>query len=292
MAIVNHSKREINAKIVYFGHEGAGKGTSLRYVYDRIKPTLRGELKSLPTAGSALLFFDFTPFEQPVLDGYRIRFHIYTLHGRVANPAAWKMTLKGTDGLVFVADASVEGLPAAQQSLTQLRCFLNSYGVGLDDIPLVLQLNKADRTVRLSASEAASMLGFAECDTCLTTALTGDGVLEALTTLSRRIMSSIRERSALSPGGEAAVADSGSDYADEALQPAGTTVVAQPPREAGPVTTFAPDEASFSTGGAGLRISVAETGVSVEEGSVRIPLEVAHQGGMRRLVVTVSVAQG
>lgn len=291
MAIVNHSKREINAKIVYFGHEGAGKGTSLRYVYDRIKPTLRGELKSLPTAGSTLLFFDFTPFEQPVLDGYRIRFHIYTLHGRVANPAAWKMTLKGTDGLVFVTDAAAEGLPAAQQSLSQLRCFLNSYGVGLDDIPLVLQLNKADRTGRLSAAEAASALGLAERDTCLTTALTGDGVLEALTTLSRRIISGFRERNDLPPG-EAAVADIGLESADEALQPVGTTVAAQPPCEVGPVTQFVPEEAPLPAGDAGLRVSVAETGVSVEEGSLRIPLEVAYPGGMRRLVVTVSVAQG
>ncbi|HEX9078618.1 MAG TPA: gliding-motility protein MglA, partial [Desulfuromonadaceae bacterium] len=79
MAIINHAKREINAKIVYFGHEGAGKGTSLQYVYSRIKPSLRGELKVLPTAGSALLFFDFTQFEQPLFNGYRIRFQIYTL---------------------------------------------------------------------------------------------------------------------------------------------------------------------------------------------------------------------
>ena len=93
MAIINNAKREINAKIVYYGHEGAGKGTSLRYLYGRIKPSLRGELKTLLASGGSLLFFDFSPFEQTVFGGYRIRFHIYTLPGKVNNPAAWKMTL-------------------------------------------------------------------------------------------------------------------------------------------------------------------------------------------------------
>lgn len=285
MAIVNHSKREINAKIVYFGHEGAGKGTSLRYVYDRIKPSLRGELKCLPTAGSALLFFDFTPFEQPILDGYRIRFHIYTLHGRVANPAAWKMTLKGTDGLVLVADAAAEALPAARQGLTQLRDFLNSYGVGLDDIPLVLQLNKADRAGGVAAGEAASQLGLAECDACLTTALNGDGVLEALTALSRRIMVRIRELGDLPPD-DGCGADTGADNPADVAQPLIRPLA--PEQVAGDI----PDEAPVSVFPAGLRVSVAETGVSVEEGTVRIPLEVAHPSGVQRLVVTVMVAPG
>ena len=62
MALVHHAKREINAKIVYYGPESAGKATSLRYVYDRIKPTLRGNLKTVPVSGSSLLFFDFSPF--------------------------------------------------------------------------------------------------------------------------------------------------------------------------------------------------------------------------------------
>src|SRR5690242_6071973 len=102
MALVNHTKREINAKIVYYGPEKAGKATSLRYVYDRVKPELRGAMKAVPASGSSLLFFDFSPFDLPVFEGYRLRLHIYTLQGVVANPAAWKMTLKGVDGLVIV----------------------------------------------------------------------------------------------------------------------------------------------------------------------------------------------
>ena len=46
MALVNHAKREINAKIVYYGHEGAGKRVSLQYLYDRIKPAPAGSFEN------------------------------------------------------------------------------------------------------------------------------------------------------------------------------------------------------------------------------------------------------
>lgn len=285
MAIVNHAKREINAKIVYFGPEGSGKGTSLRYVYDRIKPSLRGDLKIMPTAGSTLLFFDFSPFEHPLFDGYRIRFHIYTLQGRVANQAAWKMTLKGTDGLVVVADASAGAVPAARQSISRLREFLNAYGVGLDDIPLVLQLNKADLAGRVEASEAPSMLGLGECSACVTSAVSGDGVLEALTTLSRSIM----ER--LKPGGgtskdEGAAAGSPAEEAEGTVRQAGSSPEVEPSAAVPPSVRPAPEDAP---GPAGLPVNVAAEGVCVEGNTVRIPLEVARPGGMQRLVVTVTV---
>jgi signal recognition particle receptor subunit beta len=285
MAIVNHAKREINAKIVYYGHESAGKGTSLRYVFDRIKPTLRGELRIQPTTGSTLLFFDFSPFEQPVFGGYHIRFHIYTLHGNVTNPAAWKMTLKGTDGLVFVADASPGALPATQQSLSQARDFMNAYGVGLHDIPMVLQLNKADQAGQVSATELASNLGLADCNACLTTATTGEGVLEALSQLSREIMLRIRERDDVpQEDGVVAGADSGDIHPDSEL-----------PASREQVDDCQPDEETSSASQAYtdmLRITVGEAGVSVEGSKVRIPLDVAQAGGIQRLVLTVAIGPG
>lgn len=294
MAIVNHAKREINAKIVYYGHESAGKGTSLRYVFDRIKPALRGELKIQSTAGSTLLFFDFSPFEQPVFGGYRIRFHIYTLHGNVTNPAAWKMTLKGTDGLVFVADASPGTLPATQQSLSQVRDFLNAYGVGLHDIPMVLQLNKADQVGQISAAELAASLGLADCSTCPTTATTGEGVLEALSQLSREIMQRIRESGAVPQEDGMAVencteADSGdiqrNTDSDSKFSASVEQVVECLPDEA-------PAPASQADTDGEVQITVGEAGVRVEGCTVRIPLDVTQAGGVQRLVLTVAIGPG
>jgi hypothetical protein len=54
MALINHATREISAKIVYYGREGIGKHDLLKYIYDRIKPVLRGELKAVSASGDAL----------------------------------------------------------------------------------------------------------------------------------------------------------------------------------------------------------------------------------------------
>jgi uncharacterized protein len=292
MALVNHAKREICAKIVYYGPEKVGKATSLRYVYDRIKPHLRGELKTVPVGGSSLRVFDFSPFEQPVFGDYRIRFHLYTLQGRVANLAAWKMTLKGTDGLVIVTDASPESFQAGRQSMVQLREILGSYGVCFDDIPAVLQLNRSGTSDQIVAEVAVRELGLRECRVYPSSALHGEGVLEALTALSRLVMGRIAERD---------------DVPRECTVVAGATMT-----EAAPVTDAVAGDndedvwkasqeyrrhqtvsAAVSASVSAGQVVVEEEGVRVEGGRVLIPLEVSMSDGVRqRLMVTVLVAPG
>jgi hypothetical protein len=249
----------------------------------------------LPTAGSSLLFFDFTPFEQPLFNGYRIRFQIYTLHGSVDNPAAWKLMLKGTDGLVLVADACREKLPVAQQSVVQLRGVLNSYGLGLDNVPLVLQLNKADRAGRIASSETASLLGLEECDVHLTTATCGDGVLESLTSLSRKIIARIGEQGDVPKMAPDRSEEGAESHADDVLPVTGTIEPALAGMESSPVAMRLSDEAPRNIELADailLQVKLAGDGVSTEGDTVRIPLEIARPGGVQRLMVTVTVGPG
>ncbi len=189
MALVNHAKKEINAKIVYFGPAQSGKGAALAYIYSRIKPYLRGELKNVPAGADNLMFFDFSPFETPMPNGYRLRLHIYTLTGTVTNPATWKMTLKGADGIMIMIDPVVSHPDETRESVAQLRDFLSAYGVGLHDTPAILQLNSSIRKIpQDEAVQTAAELDLSTLTTCLTGAATGEGVLEALTTLSRQIL--------------------------------------------------------------------------------------------------------
>ncbi len=296
MAIVNHAKREINAKIVYYGPENAGKSTSLRYIYDRIKPSLRGELKTLSSGGSSLFFFDFSPFEQPVFAGYQLRLHVYTLQGLVANPAAWKMTLKGADGVVIVADATPAGRPALRESVVRLREYLGCYGLALDVVPFALQLNKVDLAGPVVASEVASELGLDGQCACLTMADRGEGVLDVLAGLSRQIMDHIRVREdlredPLQEKGQEVDASAGSS--SKALQdkPAveimenGENVTAVDSALCGPAAKDSVPPGHLTSGG-----MVALGDICVEDGIVRIPLDVSHPGGIQRLVVSVSIA--
>ncbi|MFZ4855822.1 MAG: hypothetical protein ACOYL3_05440 [Desulfuromonadaceae bacterium] len=189
MALVNHAKKEINAKIVYFGPAQSGKGAVLAYIYSRIKPNLRGELKTVPVGADNLMFFDFSPFETALPNGYRLRLHIYSLTGTVTNPATWKMTIKGADGIMIMIDPAAEHAAEAGESVAQLRDFLSAYGVGLHDTPAVLQINSSFREILPGeAAEIAAALNLSSLSICLTDTARGEGVLEALTTLSRQIL--------------------------------------------------------------------------------------------------------
>lgn len=297
MALINHAKREINAKIVYYGLEGVGKRVSLHYLYDRVKPALRGELKTVPAGDDSLLFFDFSPFAQPQFGGYRIRFHMYSLTGKVTNPAAWKMTLKGADGVVIVADASSETAPATRESISRLREFLAAYGVGLHDIPCVLQLNRVDSHGRPPVAGIAAELDVPDMPTCFSATGMGEGVLEALSLLSRDIMARIGQDDALRSGGRKPAPEAATG-AEEPSAPVYHELEDGEPLQ--PESARSGDEgvawcAEVQEEGEAdlerLQVALAGEGAVCSDGTLRIPLEITLAGALRRLVVTIAIEQ-
>jgi signal recognition particle receptor subunit beta len=290
MAIVNHAKREINAKIVYYGAEQSGKSTSLRYVYDRIKPALRGEIKSISASGSTLLFFDFSPFEQPLFGGYRVRLHLYTLQGMVANPAAWKMTLKGADGLMVVSDASALSAQASLDSLEQLRDLIGCYGIGLADLPVMLQFNKSDLSAD-AAQPSALTLGLPGYPYHCTDALRGDGVLESLAGLCRLVVAKIGERSDLSGHSVVQADNPASDDCRATATDIGSAVEAIQD-ETGPALSCA-TVSGFSISADepdSIGLSVVAGSVVADGAVVRIPLEVSSNGRVARFAISVAIS--
>jgi len=190
MAVINHAKREINAKIVYYGPASAGKGSLFRYIHQRIKPNLCGPLKSMPAAGDTLLFFDYLPFEHAILDGYQVRFHLYTLSGQVTNPGTWKMVLKGVDGLALVAEAGKEQDAATQQAVRTLRAVLAGHGRDLRQLPCILIANKAEQLEQQAAAGWGDDLG--QFPAVRSSTQTGEGVVQALASLSQAVVQQLR----------------------------------------------------------------------------------------------------
>jgi len=188
MAVVNHAKREINAKIIYFGPPGCGKGELFSFIHQRIKPSLCSPLKSMPAGHDTLLFFDYIPFETSSLDGYRIRFHLYTLTGPVVNPGIWKMTLKGADGLAFVTCGSEQHDPV--DSLRVLRSMLTGYGRSLHSLPRIWL--PCD-TVEPSSDGDDVTSSFDRDRTVPCSIKSGAGVLQSLAQLSQEVMLKLRE---------------------------------------------------------------------------------------------------
>ncbi len=144
MSTINFSAREINFKIVYYGPGLSGKTTNLKQIYDQVPAESKGEMVSLATEDERTLFFDFLPLDLGKVNGFKTRFHLYTVPGQVFYNSSRKLILRSVDGVVFVADSSPARLRANAESLRNLRENLKEYNLRLADVPYVIQVNKRD----------------------------------------------------------------------------------------------------------------------------------------------------
>ncbi len=192
MALLNYQKKEINAKIVYYGPGLSGKTTNIQYIYKKLKPEHKGKLMTLATQTDRTLFFDFLPVELGEIKGLRTRFQIYTVPGQVYYNATRKLVLKNVDGIVFVADSQKKMLNENIESLRNLEDNLRFYNKGLKDIPIVFQYNKRDLPDILSVEELQQSLNKYNFPYFEGVAHTGQGVLQTLTTVSKLVLQKLR----------------------------------------------------------------------------------------------------
>lgn len=144
MSTINFSAREINFKVVYYGPGLSGKTTNLKKIYERVPAESKGEMVSLATEDERTLFFDFLPLDLGQVNGFKTRFHLYTVPGQVFYNSSRKLILRGVDGIVFVADSAPNRLRANAESLRNLRENLREYNLKLEEVPFVIQINKRD----------------------------------------------------------------------------------------------------------------------------------------------------
>ena len=193
MALVNHTTREINAKIVYYGPGLCGKTTNIHLIYHRIAPGQRGKLISLATETDRTLFFDFLPVELGTIKNYKVRFHLYTVPGQVFYNATRKLVLKGADGVIFVADSQRAMLDANLESMTNLRDNFAEQGVNLSDFPMVIQYNKRDLPDILSTQELNAAMNPRKVPFYEAVAMNGEGVLRTFTAISKLVLQDMQK---------------------------------------------------------------------------------------------------
>jgi signal recognition particle receptor subunit beta len=199
MSTVNVLAKEIAAKLVFYGPGLSGKTTSLKKVYESVKPSNRGELMSLPTESDRTLFFDFLPVRVERVGDYSVRLALYTVPGQVFYNATRKLVLQGADGVVFVADSQREAEDANRESLNNLQENLAEQGVDLGRFPMVFQYNKRDLPTAMSVADLRKMLnprGVPDFETCATS---GMGVLDALKASIRLVIRDLKARKVVPP---------------------------------------------------------------------------------------------
>lgn len=204
MAVINYAKKEISAKIVYYGPSLCGKTTNLQYIYTSIKPEQKGKLVSLATEADRTLFFDFLPVEVANIRGFKTRFHFYTVPGQVYYNSTRRAVLTGVDGLVFVADSQRDTMEGNIESLANMEENLSYYGKSIKTIPLVFQYNKRDLPDLTPIEEMNQILNPDGYPYFEAVATTGEGVLKSLTKISKMVLSHIEKGTSRGSAGDMA----------------------------------------------------------------------------------------
>jgi mutual gliding-motility protein MglA len=191
---VNLVAREVAVKIVYYGPGLSGKTTSLRRIFETVRPAHRGEMMSIATEGDRTLFFDFLPVKVERVNEFSVRLALYTVPGQVFYNATRKLVLQGADGVVFVADSQPEAMDANRESLDNLAENLLEQGIVLERFPLVLQWNKRDLPKALPVEELRAELNPRAVPEFETEALSGRGILDALKAITRLVIKDLRAK--------------------------------------------------------------------------------------------------
>jgi len=193
MAVFSYFRKEIDAKIVYYGTGLCGKTTNLQFIHQNIEPSQRGKMVSLATKEDRTIFFDFLPIELENIRQFKVRFHLYTVPGQVNYRATRLAVLTGVDGVIFVVDSQIAKMEENLRILEELKGNLHKYGKKIETIPLVIQYNKRDLRNILYVKKLNKEINYLNVPYFEAVATEGKGVFESLTMTSHLIWEALKQ---------------------------------------------------------------------------------------------------
>jgi signal recognition particle receptor subunit beta len=194
MVMINRATKEITFKIVYYGPGLCGKTTNLEYVYSSANPERRGKLLNVATETDRTLFFDFLPMELGTIRGLRVRVQLYTVPGQVFYDATRRIVLRGSDGVVFVADSQAIMMDGNVESVENLKVNLRLNGLDPETVPLVFQYNKQDLANLTPVETMDERLNWRRVPFFLSVATTGTGVNETLRKIIEEVIRNLASK--------------------------------------------------------------------------------------------------
>lgn len=192
MPHLDPTEKQIVFKIVYFGPGMSGKTTNLLFIHKTLVERYKGDMLVLDTEKERTLFFDFFPVSLGKVQGYSLKFHLYTIPGQIYYEASRRIILEGADGVVFVADSQADRLDDNTQMFRMMYENLRSYDIDPHDFPTVLQYNKRDCPPLLELGSIERELGLPELPVTKSVATEGKGVMKTLQVISKEIIRKFR----------------------------------------------------------------------------------------------------
>lgn len=193
MAVINFARREIEAKVVYYGPALSGKTTNVQVLHGLVPDKQRGELHTMATAEERTLFFDYVPVQLGQIAGFHAKFKLFTVPGQVFYKETRRVVLQGADAVVFVADSGPDRGDANIDALIDLEENLRSHGLDLASIPLVIQVNKRDLPNARTVEDIQADLNPFGVPMIEAVAFEGRGVMETLRAVTDLAAQRIRD---------------------------------------------------------------------------------------------------
>jgi signal recognition particle receptor subunit beta len=188
MPFIGFRNKEISFKIVYYGPGMSGKTTNLVHIHKNLRPDRKGELVMLDTEEERTLFFDFFPLELGQVEGFSVRFNMYTVPGQSYYEASRKLVLDSADGVVFVVDSQAGRLQENLDAYAQLLEQLDSLGMDSRSFPVVLQYNKRDCEDLIPLGTLESKFKLNGIPVFESVAQKGKGVMETVRTVTQMVV--------------------------------------------------------------------------------------------------------
>jgi signal recognition particle receptor subunit beta len=192
MVLINKAINEVTVKLVYYGPGLCGKTTNLEKIYANPKLDHKGKMISMATETDRTLFFDFMPMDLGTIAGQKVRVQLYTVPGQVFYDATRKLVLRGTDGVVFVADSQSSMRASNLDSLENLRTNLRINRLDPDKVAIVFQCNKRDLPNVDSLEEMAAYMNVGTAPVVEAAAIQGVGVTQTLRAAVARILDNLK----------------------------------------------------------------------------------------------------
>ena len=192
MAKVSRESDAVNARIVYWGIEGAGKTENLTRAHRKLRPDHRGEIEHVASRLDPSVTYETLPISLGDVGGVKTQIEMVAVPGGREQGPMRKQLLDQVDGVVMVIDASA-AVDQNAASLEELREALAAYGRSLEDMPLVLQYNKRDIADPYAMDDLHRKLDPGDAPVFEAVACEGTGVLQTLSTISKRVIRHLRE---------------------------------------------------------------------------------------------------
>jgi signal recognition particle receptor subunit beta len=194
MAKLNPDETVVNARIVYWGIEGAGKTANLQALHRKLRSDTRGEIEREATRIDSTVEYETLPIELGEIRGLRTRIQMIAVPGGSSQAPTRKQLLDQIDGIVMVVDSRRECIHQNADSLNELREMLRDYGRALEDVPLVLQYNKRDLSDPFVIEELHRRLDVPSAAVFEAVAIENSGVLQTLSTLAKHVIRNLRSQ--------------------------------------------------------------------------------------------------